>query len=270
MYRLFREVRFSINPFGPSSQPGYNSYASKPCGDGLAVYLALGVELTTGQVDPDTGFVVNVSEIDRAVRTLVVPDFERRIRRMYAQGRSAGLADLIVLLDGSAAALKEVFAPSAISRVVLSINPYRKITLHREDDLVRLYSERFEFAAMHRLWNDRFSEAENFARFGKCANPAGHGHNYILEVTVRIPETVGQVGWIGDFERVVEEQFLAIVDHKNLNMDVPVFSRQIPTVENLSSFAWECLSDKFDGVSLERVTVWENDRTCCTCQKGLQ
>ena len=45
------------------------------------------------------------------------------------------------------------------------------------------FSEKFEFAATHTLWNEKLSEEENFDAFGKCANPAGHGHNYIVEVT---------------------------------------------------------------------------------------
>jgi len=264
MHRLFREVRFSINPFGAESRPGFNSYASKPCGDGLAVYLALGVELS-GPLNPDSGFVVNVSEIDRAVRRRVVPDFEDTIRGLFGQQRPSDLDVLFDLLEKAGRSLQAVFTPR-VSKLVLSLNPYRKMTLLRENDPVRLYSEQFEFAAMHRLWNDRFSEAENFQTFGKCANPAGHGHNYILEVTVRIPDTAAQVGWISEFERGVEEYFLSIVDHKNLNLDVPLFSRLNPTVENLASYAWECLCDKFDGVCLNKITVWENNRTCCTCE----
>ncbi|MHC5144481.1 MAG: 6-carboxytetrahydropterin synthase, partial [Planctomycetota bacterium] len=47
-----------------------------------------------------------------------------------------------------------------------------------------IVSEKFEFSAMHQLWNNKFDEAKNCEVFGKCANPAGHGHNYILEVSV--------------------------------------------------------------------------------------
>ncbi|GAG37436.1 unnamed protein product, partial [marine sediment metagenome] len=70
MHKLIREVRFSINPFLAESGPGSNSYASKPCGEGVSLYFGLWVELTGG-VDEDTGFVVNVTDIDRAVREFV-------------------------------------------------------------------------------------------------------------------------------------------------------------------------------------------------------
>ena len=126
------------------------------------------------------------------------------------------------------------------------------------------YSEKFEFSAMHQLWNDKFDEAQNFEMFGKCANPAGHGHNYILEAKVARPtEGLGQ-NWIGEYQRVVKEFFLDKVDHKNLNIEVDGLKNQNPTVENLTSFAWETLAEKFNYCKLYSVTIWENDRTYCT------
>jgi 6-pyruvoyltetrahydropterin/6-carboxytetrahydropterin synthase len=266
MHTLFREVRFSVNPFGAASEPGFNSYAGRPCGDGLAVFLSLGVELK-GPLDCRTGFVVNVSEIDRAVRQTVLPEFQEGICRRFARAHPVGLGQLYELLQKAGPALQDQFPSAAVSRLVLALNPYRKITLVREASPVRLYSEQFEFAAMHRLWNDQFTEAQNFEKFGKCANPAGHGHNYIVEVTVQVSDSIDQPGWISGFQQVVQEQFLTIVDHKNLNHDVAHFNRINPTVENISSFAWECLCGKFEGVSLKKITVWENDRTCCTYEE---
>jgi 6-pyruvoyltetrahydropterin/6-carboxytetrahydropterin synthase len=125
------------------------------------------------------------------------------------------------------------------------------------------FSEKFEFAATHKLWNDAFSEQENFAVFGKCANPTGHGHNYIVEVTVCTPAD-GPTLRIGEFEQTVDSRLMQLVDHKNLNLDVPEFRDRIATVENLAVFAWERLSDQFHPGRLHCVTVWESDRTYCT------
>ena len=68
------------------------------------------------------------------------------------------------------------------------------------------------------------------------------------------------------FERkeIVTENFIDLVDHKNLNEDVKHFNETIPTVENIASFAWDCLSKKIDFARLSQVTVWESDRTSCT------
>lgn len=128
-----------------------------------------------------------------------------------------------------------------------------------------IYSEKFEFAAMHRLWNDQFSEPDNFERFGKCANPNGHGHNYVIEVAVQIPVEAEKNGWIAEFESTVKDLFIEKVDHKNLNKDVPEFRDVNPTVENIVRVAWDCLQGRF-AQRLRRVTVWENDRTSCSME----
>ena len=126
------------------------------------------------------------------------------------------------------------------------------------------YSEKFEFSAMHQLWNNKFDDTQNYEMFGKCANPAGHGHNYILEVKVTRPINLEDEHWIIEYQNVVKEIFVDIVDHKNLNMDVAGFENLNPTVENLARFAWESLADKFNRCKLCSITIWENDRTYCT------
>jgi 6-pyruvoyltetrahydropterin/6-carboxytetrahydropterin synthase len=266
MHTLCREVRFSVNPFGPASEAGFNSYASKPCGDGLAIYLGLTVALK-GPLDSSTGFVVNVSEIDRAVRLRAVPIFEQKIRQNFQRGRTLNLNELLDCLQETAERLQPAFTTSRISRLDLALNPFRTVTLRRDTEPMRTYTERFEFAAMHRLWNDAFTPEENLRCFGKCANPAGHGHNYILEVTLQISDAHEPHGWRADFEKIVDENFLSIVDHKNLNIDVPHFAKMNPTVENIASYAWECLKGKFGKNRLVRITVWENDRTSCSYEE---
>jgi len=266
MHTLFREVRFWVNPFGVPSDSGFNSYVGKPCGDGLAIFLSMAVELK-GLLNPATGFIVNVSEIDRAVRQDVTPKFQELICRRFAQSRPIELGRLYELMEKTGAALQDTFSPAQVCRLLLALNPYRRLTLVREVNPVRLYSEQFEFAAMHRLWNDRFSEAENFEKFGQCANPAGHGHNYIVEVSVEVLDSIDRQGWISSFQQVVQEHFLSIVDHKNLNEDVPHFNKINPTVENICSFSWSCLFGKFAGTHLKKIKIWENDRTCCTYEE---
>ena len=128
------------------------------------------------------------------------------------------------------------------------------------------FSEKFEFSAMHKLWNDKFSEQQNIDAFGKCANPTGHGHNYIIEVTVKKPIDDNNSS-ISDFEKTIEENFISTVDHKNLNADVERFKTKNPTVENIAALAWDSLIGKFKSTELTKITVWENDRTYCTYQE---
>jgi 6-pyruvoyltetrahydropterin/6-carboxytetrahydropterin synthase len=263
MHTLSRQIRFSVDPFRSEQVMGYNSYASKPCGEGLSFYFSLWVELTS-PLDPDTGFVINVSEIDKIVRRQAVPLFERTVTTAMRGQQSLELTDLVLLLGQSFKVIGGCFEVQRLTGLGLELNPFRKLLIQAENDGMFTYSEKFEFAAMHRLWNDRFDEAKNVELFGKCANAAGHGHNYVLEVSVSRERGREANGWICEFEKAVETQFLDLVDHKNLNVDVAGFESLNPTVENLAYFAWERLDGQFQHSTLEKITVWENDRTFCS------
>ncbi|MDH4240479.1 MAG: 6-carboxytetrahydropterin synthase, partial [Phycisphaerae bacterium] len=106
-------------------------------------------------------------------------------------------------------------------------------------------------------------DEHNFEVFGKCANPTGHGHNYVVEITIKAQE--GEDSFrIGDFERTVDDELVQVVDHKNLNVDVAEFGKTNPTVENIAVFAWGKLAGKFGEATLHCVTVLETDKTYCS------
>ncbi len=262
MVRLARQLRFSVNPFLEQDAPGFNAYTSRPAGEGLAVFLQLDVEIV-GPVKPDTGFVINVTEIDKVAREYTVPVLAEQIRILHRQGRHIGLDSVVQMLALARERLTGKFGDARVYSLTLKLNPFRKITMDPKEPSVIYFSEKFEFAAMHKLWNDRFSEEQNFDIFGKCANPAGHGHNYIVEITVKMPVDEGGFQ-IGRFQQVVDSELIALVDHKNLNADVAEFQKKIPTIENLATFAWARLVGKFGPAALHCVTVWESDRTYCT------
>jgi 6-pyruvoyltetrahydropterin/6-carboxytetrahydropterin synthase len=261
MVRLSRWVRFSIDPFLDEEISGSNSYASKPTGVGLALFLELAVELT-GPVDLQTGLLVNVSDIDRIARQYAVPVFRAHIGKHLRGGEYVSLTATARILQRVHEDLAGRFEDAHVDTLTLKLNPFRKLTMDAKEPGIVYFSEKFEFAAMHKLWNSAFSDEGNFAVFGKCANPAGHGHNYLVEVTIKSPDA-GSLQ-IGQFESIVDGQLIALVDHKNLNADVPQLAGLIPTVENLAIFAWKCLAGKLHPAQLDSVTVWESDRTCCT------
>jgi len=262
MHKLLRHVRFSINPFLPKDSRGFNSFAAEPPGEGLSIFFELCVELT-GEVEPATGFVVNVTDIDKNVRELVVPVFAKRLREDFRSGKHIGLSGLAQLLRSGWEQLADKISAAKMSRLSLKLNPFRKIAIDSEDCEMLYFSEKFEFAATHRLWNDDFSQERNLEVFGKCANPAGHGHNYAVEVTVEAP--AGKNGFcIGDFERTVNDELIKLVDHKNLNAELKEFSETNPTVENIAVFAWNRMVGKFGEAALYCVTVWETDKTYCS------
>ena len=97
-------------------------------------------------------------------------------------------------------------------------------------------TRRYRFAASHRLHSDQFSEGENRQLYGKCNNPYGHGHDYVLEVSVEGPldAASGQVVSIPALDRLVNEQILRDFDHRYFNADVAEFSGDlVPTSENI-------------------------------------
>jgi 6-pyruvoyltetrahydropterin/6-carboxytetrahydropterin synthase len=262
MVRLGRLVRFSVNPFLDQDGPGFNSYASRPAGEGLALFLELAVELI-GPVAPDTGLLVNVTEIDRIARRFAVPVFAERIRQHLRRGEHVSLTVVAQTLQLVHAHLSGQFPHAQVDALALQLNPFRKLAMDMKEPGMAYFSEKFEFAATHKLWNDSFSDEQNREIFGKCANPSGHGHNYLVEVTVKTPADA-ELLKIGQFERVVDSRLMQLLDHKNLNLDVPEFGHRIATVENLAVFAWERLAGQFDPAQLHCVTIWESDRTYCS------
>ena len=119
-----------------------------------------------------------------------------------------------------------------------------------------------EFEASHRYWNPAFSDEENRRTFGKCVSPYGHGHNYVLRVTLGgqgDPDT-GMVINIKELDRILKE-VSGEFDHKFINLDHPAFQARIPTTENLASYMRDRIEDKLraqgGGYVLSRVTLYE-------------
>lgn len=117
---------------------------------------------------------------------------------------------------------------------------------------------RYRFAASHRLHNPNLSEEENCRIYGKCNNPYGHGHNYVLEVLVsgKVDSSTGMITNLADLDGYVEREILEPFDHKSLNEDVAAFRDRVPTTENLCIEIFRRLQS-FPKAKLERVRVQE-------------
>ncbi len=98
-------------------------------------------------------------------------------------------------------------------------------------------TRRYRFSASHRLHSPALSERENTEVYGKCNNPHGHGHDYVLEVRVSGPldGASGRVIAVTTLDRLVEEQVLSELRHANLNLDASQIAGDIPTTENLAA-----------------------------------
>ena len=136
--------------------------------------------------------------------------------------------------------------------------------------MIAYFGRRYTLSASHRLHCDALTDDQNRAAYGKCNNPHGHGHNYIIEVLVGgpvDPET-GMVINLVDLDAVVRTRILDRFDHANLNLD-PLFTAQVPTTENLCSEVFRLLKDALPTVPqqlrLEYVRVEETENNFFQC-----
>jgi 6-pyruvoyltetrahydropterin/6-carboxytetrahydropterin synthase len=118
-------------------------------------------------------------------------------------------------------------------------------------------SRRYHFSASHRLHVDALSPAQNRATFGKCNNPFGHGHNYVVEVTLsgHVDAATGMVTNLADLDGFARTNLLDPFDHANLNTLEPFLDR-VSTTENLSIEVWRIFS-AYPHAKLERVHIEE-------------
>jgi 6-pyruvoyltetrahydropterin/6-carboxytetrahydropterin synthase len=126
------------------------------------------------------------------------------------------------------------------------------------DDLKIELGRRYRFAASHRLHSARLSVEENARLYGKCNNPLGHGHNYIVEICVSgdVDPATGMIANLADLDGFVEREVLDAFDHRSLNDEVPAFRAEVPTTENLCIEIFRRLR-AFSKAKLERVRVEE-------------
>ena len=125
------------------------------------------------------------------------------------------------------------------------------------------FSRRYHFSASHRLHVEALSEEVNRATFGKCNNPFGHGHNYVVEVTVSGPidAATGMVVNLSDLDLFAQREVLDLFDHANLNT-LEAFRDRVTTTENVCVEMWSIFSrfaesKEYPHVRLERIHIEE-------------
>lgn len=128
-------------------------------------------------------------------------------------------------------------------------------------DKIRI-TRRETFNAGHRLYRPEFSEERNREVFGRCSNPSGHGHNYVLEVTLEGPmdPVTGYVFDLGELSAIMHKHVIDDLDHRNLNTDVEWLSGKIPTSEVLVDAIWKRLDEQLPPGLLHRVMVKETEK----------
>ena len=123
-------------------------------------------------------------------------------------------------------------------------------------------TRRYRFAASHRLDVPSLSPEQNKKLFGKCNNPYGHGHDYVLDVTLEgLPDESGQIARRHELDSFVGERVVARLDHRNLNTDVTELAGAPPTTENLATAIGSMLKKDWPfRARLAHVRISETDR----------
>jgi len=198
-------------------------------------------------------------DTDQAVRRDAIPLITQIVRHDPNRFGAAMLNDLFTRLQNA-------WPGAKLDALALALSPFLTLSIQStERPMIRL-SQKFEFAASHRLHNPALSEEKNRQTFGKCNNPHGHGHNYELQVT--LTGTPGENGLLIDipaFEETVARTVIDKFDHKNLNIEVSEFAAVIPSVENIAKVIYSLLKPRLQSerTKLASVTVWETGKTSC-------
>lgn len=262
MLELSRTVRFCLNGDSADLQsPRDNTFSAWPAMRGLGRYYELTVTCR-GEADPITGYFINIKQIDQAVRGHALPI-------MIEQINAAPDAPMGALMHRLLGAINPPLSGSVAS-VTLVLTPFLQYTAESQDMDHALLSQQYEFSAAHRLHVAALSDEENRETFGKCNNPAGHGHNYRVQVSARCPiDEHGKALEPAWLDAAVDAAVIDKLDHKHLNEDVPQFADLNPSVENIVRVVWQMLEGALPGgAELEEVKVWETGKTVCAYRGG--
>ena len=119
------------------------------------------------------------------------------------------------------------------------------------------------FSAAHRLFRPDYSQEKNLEVFGKCSNPNWHGHNYTLFVTIKgsLNDETGFVADLKIVSRIIQEEVIEKLDHRNINLDVDFMQGKLASTENLAIGIWEALEPGIAalGAELHRVRLEETE-----------
>lgn len=261
--KLTREIRMFLG----SGAVGTNSWAGTSSSEGLGAFWRLRATVQ-GPVDPVTGYVCDVQEIDSALRNRVAANLlsawsnttDIQFSHTSMQFNSLGHAMLKSHRDLS----KDLKPPLVLDSIELRPSPFTWFAVHTKKLPMLTITQTFEFSAAHRLHCSSLPESENRRIFGKCANPNGHGHNYVLEVSVECDTAQPTAFPFGQFDRIVKELVIDRFDHKHLNLDCPEFAALNPSVENIARVIWGLLVDRLAPLRLCEIRVWETPKTSAT------
>lgn len=214
--------------------------------------------MVRGKLDPKSGIVVNITEIDRVVKSFVQKELDGKFLNKENEFFKNNIPTTENIASYLWDSLDGKIPNCELHKITLKENDF--LYSEKEDaSMVRL-TRKYHFCTAHRLNSELLSEEENQALFGKCNNPYGHGHNYYLEVTVSgKPDPVtGMITNLVELDGIVDKEIMKRFDHKNLNLDTKEFKHLNPTSENVSVVIWDLLSPQIS--NLYKIGLYETEK----------
>ena len=226
-------------------------------GHNYVLYVAM-----VGEID-DCGMVLNLSEVKNVIRREVTDHLDNSfLNQVWPE-----FTQTLPTTEFVAYTIWHRLRPHLpLARIQLYEHP--QLWAEYQGDAMNAYlTVGTHFSAAHRLARTDFSEAENYATYGKCARPHGHGHNYHLEVTVRgeIDPVTGMVVDLVALQRVLEREVVEPLDHTFLNEDIPYFFEVVPTAEHIALYIMQVLHEPVRrlGAELHKVKLVESPNNSC-------
>ncbi len=215
-----------------------------------------------GGLDAD-GMVLNLSDVKHAIRDQVTGQLDFRcLNGVWPEFDLQRPEAMLPTTEGLALAIWRRLAPHL---PLMGLRLHETDTLWADvlgDSMEAFLTIRTHFAAAHRLARPELSSEQNDAIYGKCARPHGHGHNYLLEVTVRgaIDPRTGMVCDLAALQQQVDALVVEPFDHTFLNKDVAHFATTVPTAENIALHIADLLSAPVAelGATLHKIRLQES------------
>lgn len=196
-----------------------------------------------GNVSDDDGMIINIMDVKALLATMTAHFDGHYLNDLSDfEGRLPTLENLVNSLWS--------YLPGALGNGQLDrlrLEESRRLNIIKTNNTMHL-TRSYDFCAAHRLHAPHLPASENEQRYGKCGNPAGHGHNYKLDVTLEgepNPQT-GQLVALPELDQLVEETIIDRFDHKHLNEDCAEFKDLIPTSENFAKVIFDLLNPLLD------------------------
>lgn len=213
-----------------------------------------------GEVDPVNGMVVNIKWIDDVLKERVIQRFDQKSINDEVPAFEEASPSLENLLRHFASELRDLPGGAQLCHLKIEEHPLLYAEWDADTSMITI-TRVYEFAASHRLHSDALPPEENLRLYGKCNHVHGHGHNYLLEVTItgEPDATTGMIADLGQLDAVVEREILDRYDHRNLDVDVPELQGQPTTSEVVAQRIFDRLVGQVPA-RLHRVRLHETAR----------